>query len=268
MKILFIGVGSIACRYIDILQKHTYHDLYCLRSGNGLVPTPDGVIEVSLLDKGFDAAFITNPSYLHIETAIACAKRGIPMFIEKPIDVSTHRLDELMGIVKEKNLAAYVAYPLRFNANLIIAKSWNKNPLEVIVTCHTNHMNWKTSHGCPHVRFNDGVILELSHEIDLVNWMWGPVDGIIGKLDGPRAKLFIKCANLINGVLVNLDMESYTERREISIDGKQYKYSVSDYHYLMQINHFLECIDKPNRLVNPLDKAAVLFKKMLKVKNG
>ena len=268
MKILFIGVGSIAYRHINILQENFDHNIYCLRSGNGLVPTPDGVIEVSSLYNGFDAVFITNPSHLHIETAISCAKRGIPMFIEKPIDVSTNGLDDLVKIVKEKNLASYVAYPLRFNSDIKLLTSWHKDPEQITVTCNTDYKKWRTTHGYPHVRDHDNVILELSHEIDLVDWLWGPVDGIIGQVDGSKARLFIKCARLVNGVAVNLDMESDSDIREIVIDGERYPYGVSDIHYLLQIEHFLECIHKPELSINPLDKAANLFKKILKVKNG
>ncbi|MBK8982205.1 MAG: hypothetical protein IPM38_07755 [Ignavibacteria bacterium] len=36
-------------------------------------------------DYNIDGALITNPTFMHIETALKIAEYGIPMFIEKPL---------------------------------------------------------------------------------------------------------------------------------------------------------------------------------------
>jgi predicted dehydrogenase len=76
-------------------------------------------IEISDLNEisnqNTDGAIISNPTSLHIETAIEIAKLKIPMFIEKPLGKDLERIDELEKLVKEKNLPVLVGYNLNYH---------------------------------------------------------------------------------------------------------------------------------------------------------
>ena len=62
-----------------------------------------------------DAALICNPNSLHIPVAVAAAEAGCHLFIEKPLSHNLDGVDELLRIVKDRNVAGLVAFQLRFH---------------------------------------------------------------------------------------------------------------------------------------------------------
>ncbi len=117
MTILFIGLGSIGQRHLRILKNIGEHSILAIRSGKGknaasaLVETEYADIK-ELAGTDIDGAVISNPTSLHIETAIEIAKLGIPLFIEKPLGKNLDRINELEKIVKEKNVPVLMGYNL------------------------------------------------------------------------------------------------------------------------------------------------------------
>ena len=135
MKILMIGLGGIGQRHArnirrlmgdsvevfayrvrglthEITQKLTVNDqanvekLLDIRSYTNLDEA---------LSTHPEAAFICNPSSLHIESATMAAKAGCHLFIEKPLSHSLDGIEELIRIVKQKELTAMVGFQLRFH---------------------------------------------------------------------------------------------------------------------------------------------------------
>ena len=60
-----------------------------------------------------DAAFICNPTSLHVSTALACAEAGCAIFLEKPVSHSLEGLETLRE--KTKSTVVLVGYQLRFH---------------------------------------------------------------------------------------------------------------------------------------------------------
>ena len=111
MKILFCGLGSIGQRHLRLAQARfagQTAEFVALRSGQGTGDAPAGVRSLRDWDEvGRErpvVAFICNPTSLHVETALECARRGMHLFIEKPIASSTQGLAELQKIVSEREL--------------------------------------------------------------------------------------------------------------------------------------------------------------------
>ena len=119
MKVLFFGLGSIGSRHARLLKEMKGCDLYAFRSGRNEKGNSLGIAEVTnwrevdLLKP--EVAFITNPTHLHLETALLCAERGMALFLEKPVDASTRNLNFLLSLVESKKIPTYVAYVLRFH---------------------------------------------------------------------------------------------------------------------------------------------------------
>ena len=109
MKIIFFGLGSIAKRHARILKKKYKYTLYAFRSGtyqsdNELdIPELYSWEEVEGINP--DVAFIIDRTSMHIDTAIACAQRGMHLFIEKPLDSDIKDLRKLLNIVSKKKIA-------------------------------------------------------------------------------------------------------------------------------------------------------------------
>ena len=62
-----------------------------------------------------DAAFISNPTSLHVAVALAAARAGCHLFIEKPLSHTFEQIDELIEVVERNKLTATLAYQLRFH---------------------------------------------------------------------------------------------------------------------------------------------------------
>src|SRR3990167_2736070 len=122
MKVLLIGLGSAGRRHQKLLREITPVQILAFRSGNGeSLPSEitAGVQTCHELSAAIrqkpDFAVISNPTVLHVETALKLAKAGIPFLIEKPVSDSLENLDLLETTVREKNLPVMVGFQLRFH---------------------------------------------------------------------------------------------------------------------------------------------------------
>lgn len=309
MKIIFFGLGSIGQRHAKILLENYPYDLYAYRSGTNEAPNQLGIEELHSWDEVKtlkpEVAFITNPTSLHIETAIRCAELGCKLFIEKPIDKSTEGLNKLIKVIDEKSLVTYVAYNLRFHPVIKKIKEYlkQKKPLYVRVVCTSFLPSWRpnTEHLKSYSANKDmggGVILDLSHEIDYVDYLFGGIK----KISGNFAKIgnvtvdAEDCADMLvvsGGIPVNihLDFLSQLRQRYIQIDfegltvvGDLINAEIKEYEgetiknnirleyergqeYKEQLEYFFDNIDNPG-MMNNLIEAADLFKKITNFKNG
>lgn len=309
MKVIFFGLGSIGQRHAKILLENYTHDLYAFRSGENNDVNRLGIKEIHSWDEVEklkpDIAFITNPTFLHIETAIRCAELGCKLFIEKPIGKDTDELEKLLNIVKKKKLVTYVAYNLRFHPVIKKIREYlkGKKPIYAQVVCTSFLPAWRpnTDHFkgySANAAMGGGVILDLSHEIDYVSYLLGGIKKISGN--------FAKVSNItvdaedyadmrvISGdvpVNIHLDFLSQIRQRYIQIDfekltvqadlieaeikeheGGAVKSSIRlEYRrgqeYKEQMKYFFDNIDNP-RMMNNLIEASDLFKKIVTFKNG
>ena len=135
MKILMIGLGSIGQRHLRNIVRTfgTEHEIIAYRTRrlqqtfSDDLKIRDGVnleeeyhltvytdLQEALAAKP-DVAFITNITAKHMECAIACAKAGCHLFLEKPLSDSMDGVEELQQIVREKHLVAWVGYQNRYH---------------------------------------------------------------------------------------------------------------------------------------------------------
>jgi len=143
VKILLCGLGSIGQRHVRNLRAILGDEagILAYRSrGASPVLNPDMTVKAGAdlestyhirsftdLDDALrekpDAVFITNPNTLHLPVALAAARAGCHLFIEKPISHTLDGLEELVCLVEEKRLVAFVAYQFRFHPGLQWVKS-------------------------------------------------------------------------------------------------------------------------------------------------
>ena len=309
MKVVFFGLGSIGRRHLGLLQTEpslkSGLSLYAVRSSFGGSATPNGIEELAGW-KEFeqvrpDAAFICNPTSRHIETALECAKRGVNLFLEKPIGSGEEGLDDLLEAVDRGNLTAYVAYPLRFHPGVEALRrtlrqgGFAGGHVRAVVSSYLP--NWRP--GTDHLQsysarreLGGGVILDLSHEFDLMEYVFGSVSRISGKASR-GGNVTLDCEDRASAVFsagdygVNLDMtfSSMHPQRTIEVDlpGRYLKLDLLSHEittkapegtrvekfevgrdeiFLRQLKYFLENTSNP-RLMNNLNEASPLFRKIL-----
>jgi virulence factor len=119
LDVLVVGCGSIGRRRIEnLLNVPQVARVYVYtRRKSGLTAVRAGkrVQPVDSLDAvNVDCAFVCNETFQHVETALALAERGIPLFIEKPLSHSLADAEKLRRVVRRRRLPVYVAYNLRF----------------------------------------------------------------------------------------------------------------------------------------------------------
>lgn len=81
-------------------------------------------IEELLAMDDLEAVVIEAGKEYEIEYALQFAKKGIPVFLDKPGSSDIPRFEEFMSIMKEKNLPVGMGYMYRFNPCVMQAKKW------------------------------------------------------------------------------------------------------------------------------------------------
>ena len=207
MKILFAGLGSIGQRHLQNIKKLQKKKIIkdniqffglirdvdvhrVIKTGERFkveniaeyynIKTTKSLKEAKNIKP--DVVFVTNPSRLHIKTALEFAKIGSDLFIEKPLGDNLEKLNELQRIIKRKKLVSMVGYQTRFNPLIKDVKQVIERNFKKIITAS---FEWNTFLPLHH-KYEDyskgyaarkdlggGVILGLIHEIDLIYYLFG-----------------------------------------------------------------------------------------------
>ena len=117
LKMLIVGGGSAGVRHFRYLTEMGVKCSVCDPADSCRVINefPDAEhfrdfddVELS----HFDAVVICTPPFLHVPQAIAAARAGCHILLEKPLGVlNEDGLDELEDLLRMKNLVAAVAFP-------------------------------------------------------------------------------------------------------------------------------------------------------------
>jgi len=203
MKFLITGLGSIGQRHVrnlrQILGSKAEIGAYRVRKRDIVIDpsltaktgqAPEAYyglrtfssLEEALADRP-DVVFITNPIAVHMETALAAARQGCHLFIEKPLSDRWEGIEELLHLVRQKNLVTCVAYNLRFHPGLkLVRKALQENRIGRICSAQIQvgeylpgmhpYEDYRDNHAARR-KEGGGVILCLSHEIDYALWLFG-----------------------------------------------------------------------------------------------
>lgn len=185
MKVLIVGLGSIARKHIEaLLYLRPDAELYALRS---VCPSPsfDRVHNIYSLDElaGIrpDFILISNPTSEHKKAIDTFSQWNCPLFIEKPL---YHLLDikPLVHKIEKSGLLTYIACNLRFLDCLSFVRKelvlCRKRINEINVYCGSYLPEWRK--GCDFrtvyssiPSLGGGVHLDLIHELDYLYWFFG-----------------------------------------------------------------------------------------------
>ena len=200
---LFAGLGSIGQRHVRNLKRLLGDSVdilaYRARGGGPVLNTdmtvrPDcdlesayGIRSFTNLDDALaqrpDAVFVTNPNTLHLPVALAAAKAGCHLFIEKPISHSLEGVDELVDLVDRQRLVAFVGYQFRFHPGLRLIKSMiDENQLgqlagasivngEYVPDWHP-YEDYSTTRAALR-ELGGGCLRIQTHELDYASWLFG-----------------------------------------------------------------------------------------------
>lgn len=189
LSFIFFGVGSIGQRHIRNLKGLGINNIYVYDPNSDMakeVSEKYGVVPVKKDDiwsYKYDVAFVTNPNSMHFDTALEAARHGCHLLIEKPLSTQLEGLDELMGLVKEKNLITIVGCNMRFHPGPKKVKELlEKGVIGRILSGHVESgsflpgwrpwQDYKQSYSA-RKDLGGGCVLDCIHEIDLACWYFG-----------------------------------------------------------------------------------------------
>ena len=75
-----------------------------------------------LAHPGLDAVAICTPSGAHLEPALAAAAAGKHVICEKPLEVTTARVDQMISACREAGVMLAGIFPRRFNPSTALLK--------------------------------------------------------------------------------------------------------------------------------------------------
>ncbi len=310
LNLLFFGLGSIGLRHAQLIQNHFNHHLFAYRTGKGEEKKQLSLSEFTDPQEAFsvhpDIAFITNPTYLHVDTAISCAEHDVSLFFEKPLSHTLDNLNLLKTLVKNKKLFTYVAYNLRFHPILMKLRDLlQEKEVEYFrVSCCSYLPHWRpnqdyTKSYSAQSLLGGGAILELSHEFDYISWIFGKITSLSG-FCGKQSTLSIDCEDVVDAHItceknregsLYLNLFSFTNERMIQVFCSDVQYEADlikntlttvsnkgkkrtttfkitrNELYLRQLHYvFNQFLQKRNDTMNDIDEASALLKTIIKFK--
>ena len=304
-KILIIGFGSIGKKHFQIVNKYKKNFSAIVSSsflGKKIFKTKKNQ---------FFAGIIASPSRNHLKDLKMLIKSETPALVEKPLYFKSLSLKEekqLLQTIKKNKILIQTAYCLRFHPAIVFLKRFiEKNKKEKILNIQflTNSFLplWRTGDYRKHVsgskKLGGGVLNELSHEIDLIIYLFGLPKPIISRISNSNnldinvednADIIFK-TNFSSNIHMHLDFYSLPERREINIIFKSKKIRVDlinnkveiteknkkkiknfktekDYIYIKQFENFINNINNKKLDINSFKNSIDVLKIIHQIKRS
>ncbi len=189
-RLLIVGYGSIGKRHLRIARGLLPNaDIRVLRHQicESIPENADGCM--SRLDEALafapQAAVIASPSTFHMQTAQPLANAGVHLLVEKPLAASYDGVETLLASCSAHDSVLMTAYNLRFLPSLQVYRETIQSGVigkVVSVRCEIGQYlpSWRPGsdyrQGVSASRtLGGGALLELSHEIDYLRWIFGEV---------------------------------------------------------------------------------------------
>ncbi|KEY18819.1 Gfo/Idh/MocA family protein [Kaistella antarctica] len=239
MKVLIVGLGSIAMKHINALRLiDSTFEIFALRSSltSPKIYGVNNLYDYSKIPQiNFDFAIISNPTSLHAEAINNLIKFSFPLFIEKPLFNELEK-EHLINTVNDNGILTYVACNLRFFDCLLFTKDFVKGKKinEVNSYCGSYLPDWRPDTDFRLVysanrKMGGGVHLDLIHELDYLYWLFGKPTKISKifksnsslKIDAvDYANYTLEYDDFVSSVILNYYRKDAKRKLEIVTDDK------------------------------------------------
>jgi predicted dehydrogenase len=193
-RILIVGLGSIGRRHArlarELLPDAEITALRHARCSDGGEPGVDHCVTTlsAALRRRPQAAVVANPAPYHLDVACPLADAGVHLLVEKPIASTSAGVSDLIAVSQARGVALLVGYDLRFSEALqhfrvAVHRGLVGRVLSVRAEVGQFLPTWR-----PQVDYRQtvsaraalggGVLLELSHDLDYLRWVFGEVDWV------------------------------------------------------------------------------------------
>ncbi len=191
-RLLIVGHGSIGRRHLRLARELLPGAQIAVVSRTNKKETgpADAAERFSSVEAALamrpEAAVVANPAPMHVGAATRLAAAGVHVLIEKPLSTSTAGIAELIGTAKANAVVLMVGYNLRYLPSLrrfrdLLIEKRVGRVLSVRAEVGQWLPAWRPD--CDYrtvvsarAELGGGVLLELSHEIDYLRWLFGEVE--------------------------------------------------------------------------------------------
>jgi predicted dehydrogenase len=218
-KAVVIGLGNIALRHRRNL-KQLFPEVLIIavpasgRVSNQNVKFSDQIIltlEEAIKEK-VDIAIVASPAPFHAIHVKSLLLAGIPTLVEKPVTSNSQDAQELIRIHNETGTPTAVGYCLRYMPSTIKMKELLEqniigNIYNAFVSVGQYLPDWRPSTEYQNSvsakkSLGGGVLLELSHEIDYIQWLLGSMEVQYAQLRS-SSELNLEVEELADVILVS-----------------------------------------------------------------
>jgi len=251
-KILIVGVGSMGKKYIQIIQDYypeitigVLRSSYLKKDFSGMHSIENIFESISdAISFSPDAVIFSNPASMHVESALPFAKKGVSLFIEKPLSTDYKEAKKLIQICEENKVICMMGYNLRYLPSLIKFRNLlHEKQVGEIYSVKSEAgsflPNWRKdsdyrSSVSAQKSLGGGVLNELSHELDYIEWIFGSIKWVSATLT-KRSNLEINVEDSCNMILgirdekkesdliatLNLDFIRHDSTRNCLVTGSE-----------------------------------------------
>ena len=191
-RVAVIGLGNIAKRHRENLKLRFPDAIVLAMSASGRVvdetiKDADQIIDnlSALIECKPNFVIVASPAPFHAEHAIPLIQAGIPVLIEKPIAANVLDSDRLQEASRLHQVPVGVGYCLRYLSSAqkikdILNDGLIGNVYNVFAQVGQYLPDWRVGKDygqsvSANQKLGGGALLELSHELDYLYWLFGPL---------------------------------------------------------------------------------------------
>ena len=227
-RFLVTSLGSIGRRHVANLRAlRPGATIAVLRTQSGVGGAPDAGVDLEFdciedaLAFAPTASIVASPACLHLALAEALIGAGSAVLIEKPLADNFSGLHRFGALAAASGARVAIGYNLRFLPSLVALRKLVRegaigDVLSVRAEVGQYLPDWRPGSdyrqgvSAQHA-LGGGALLELSHELDYLLWMFGPPDSVAAK-GGRLGTLEIDVEDM-----VELCLEYESPRRLVSV---------------------------------------------------
>jgi predicted dehydrogenase len=194
MKFVIAGLGSIGRRHLRNLLRLGERDLVLYRTGHStlaeedLQAFPSSPDLAGILAGHPDAVLVCNPTALHMPVALAAARAGCDVFLEKPVSHDLEGVEPLRAALRQSGRQAMVGFQFRFHPGLRAIAGWLRESAvggavsarahwgEYLPDWHAGE-DYRLSYAARR-ELGGGALLTMCHPFDYLRWLLGEVDSV------------------------------------------------------------------------------------------
>jgi len=307
-NVAIIGLGSIGRRHLRILRALKPDiSITVVRSGKGRIAQEEEMADRILysiedaINSDIQAAIISTPAVCHIEQSIKLMNANIHLLLEKPLSHNMNGVEKLLEIAKKTDAVGLIGYCLRYDPAAkkfkeLLSNEQTGQILHVQVDCGSYLPDWRPNQDyrqsvSARKELGGGVLLELSHELDYINWFFGQMQSVQANINysGTLGIDVEDSADMIFSsikgfpIAVHLDFNSHVSRRKCNVHCEKgdliwdavSKYvcwkpasglkQVSTFNndnnemYRNQLNYFINCIENCQKPAVSFEDGAIVL---------